>query len=108
MTAGSTSRLRDAAAFIRSKNAGPFMLTIDVFFDDDEQCARVLSSGTISPEAIARLYPVAAGDVRIIHVAQAKAIKITLPRPFAAGETGDRDVAGGQQFAPLLDLVVPL
>ena len=30
-------RLYDAAAIVRSKNAGPFAVTIDLFFADEEQ-----------------------------------------------------------------------
>lgn len=99
-------RLRDAAAMIRSKNAGPFLLTVDVFFDDDTRCRQVLDSGTVTPETVAALYGVPAGDVRIIHVPQAKAVKITIRRPLAAGDVGDNDVAGGQQFTPLLNLEI--
>jgi hypothetical protein len=46
--------------------------------------------------------------VQIVHVHQSNALKISIPRPLAAGDVGDRDVAGGQQFAPLLDLTVPV
>ena len=99
-------RLRDVAAMVRSKNAGPFLLTIDVFFDDDGSCRRITDSGAISATAIAALYGVPLEDVRIIHVPQAKAVKITIPRPLPAGDVGDNDVAGGQQFTPLLELEV--
>jgi hypothetical protein len=30
-------KLKDLATVIRSKNASPFVLTIDIFFDDDEK-----------------------------------------------------------------------
>lgn len=105
-TAQTGTRLRDIAAFIRSKNAGPFTLTIDIFFDGGEQCQRVLHSGAITPQTVAKLYGLASGDVRILHLEQANALKITFPRPLPAGDVGDRDVAGGQQFAPLIDLMV--
>jgi Domain of unknown function (DUF4387) len=99
-------RLRDAATMIRSKNAGPFLLTIDVFFDDNDWCHRVLDSGTISAMSVATLYGVPMENVRIIHVPQASAVKITIPRPLPAGDVGDNDVAGGQQFTPLLELEI--
>jgi hypothetical protein len=34
-------------------------------------------------------------------------VKITLPRPLSAGDVGDNDVAGGQQFARILDIEIP-
>lgn len=101
------TRLRELAAFIRSKNAGPFMLTIDIFFVNSTQCERVLNSGALAPETVADIYGLACEDVRVIHLPQADALKISFPRRLTAGDIGDRDVAGGQQFAPLLNLVVP-
>lgn len=100
-------RLRDLAVFIRSKNAGPFMLTIDLFFDGPAACKRVLDTRVLTQETIGALYGVRRDDVKVIHVQQANALKVSLPRPLAAGDVGDSDVAGGQQFLPLLDLVVP-
>lgn len=102
-----TTRLRDVATFIRSKNAGPFVITIDVFFADDEQARRVLDAGVLGAEVVAGLYGVPATEVVVLHMPPAAAVKISLPRPLPAGDVGDRDVAGGQQFVPLLDLEVP-
>ena len=100
------NRLRDLAVFVRSKNAGPFMLTIDLFFDGATECQRVVDAGRLTPERVAAIYRIEAATVKIIHVAPANALKISFPRPLAAGDVGDCDVAGGQQFAPLLDLEI--
>lgn len=101
-----TVRLRDLAIFVRSKNAGPFMLTLDFFFRDAADCERVAQSGVLSAEGVARVYGVPADSVAIIPVPQASAIKVSFPRVLPAGDIGDCDVAGGQQFVPLLDLPV--
>jgi Domain of unknown function (DUF4387) len=101
------TRLRDLAVCIRSKNAGPFMLTIDLFFSGPADCRRVIDGHVLTPDKIAAIYKVPAATIQIIHVAQANALKVSLPRARAAGEVGDCDVAGGQQFAPLMNLVVP-
>lgn len=100
------TRLRDLAVFVRSKNAGPFMLTIDLFFDGPADCRRVIDSGAITPRKISDLYGVAEETVKIIHVPPANALKVSFPRPLAAGDIGDADVAGGQQFVPLLNLEI--
>ena len=100
-------RLRDLAVFIRSKNAGPFMLTIDIFFNSAADCRRVIESRILSTAAVAAIYRIEPASVQIIHVQQSNALKISIPRPLAAGDVGDRDVAGGQQFSPLLDLTIP-
>jgi hypothetical protein len=107
MSKADSARLRDIAVFVRSKNAGPFVLTIDIFFGSQADCRRVLESEILSERNIASIYRIDASSVRLIHVAQSNALKISIPRPLAAGDVGDRDVAGGQQFAPLLDLTVP-
>ena len=39
--------IRDIAAVCKSKNAGPFDLTIDVVFDSDEMYERVRATGVL-------------------------------------------------------------
>lgn len=46
------------AELVRSKNAGPFWLTLDVFFGDDASYARVATSPQLSADVIAREYRV--------------------------------------------------
>ena len=49
------TRLGDVAKVIRSKNAGPLLLTIDVIFGDEETYEKVLASGVLDARAIAKL-----------------------------------------------------
>jgi hypothetical protein len=103
------STLGELAQVFRSKNAGPFLITIDVMFDSAETFERVTASKAISPAAVAARYGVEAADVRVVDYPRAKAIKITLPRLWGArgaGSIGDRDVYGAQQHAPLLSLAI--
>lgn len=102
-----SKRLRDVAACVRGKNAGPFIVTIDVFFPDVETYDRVVAAAVLTPDIIAPLYGVNAHVVHVIRVPQALAIKVSLPRPRPAGDVGERDVAGGQQFARVLDILIP-
>lgn len=96
-------RLVDVAEVIRSKNSGPFELTLDVIFRDWDIYRRVCAAGVFTPEAIARLYGIEAREVLgIIRFDPAKAIKINLRRPIPSGSPGDTDVYGAQQHAPLL------
>lgn len=106
MAMAETRRLRDIAVFVRSKNAGPFVLTIDIFFDSAETCRAVIEGGSLAADRVAQIYRVPVEGIRVIHVLQANAIKLSIPRPLVAGDIGDRDVAGGQQFAPILDLMI--
>lgn len=99
-------RLRDLAKFIRSKNAGPFILTIDLMFDDEQSYSRAVRSGAISPATIAELYRIDQSRITVFEVPEAYAIKVSFPRALAAGDVGDSDVAGGQQYAPIVDLLI--
>lgn len=98
-------RLSDIAQVIRSKNAGPRRLTLDVMFANDADYQRVAQSPALSQEAIGKLYRIPAELVAVIPYPLGRAIKITLPRD-TAGDPGDRDVYGAQQHAPLLGIEI--
>ncbi|HET6237801.1 MAG TPA: DUF4387 domain-containing protein [Acetobacteraceae bacterium] len=98
-------RLSDIAQVIRSKNAGPRRLTLDIMFASDTDYQRVVQSPALSREAIGLLYRIPSEDVTVIPYPLGRAIKITLPRD-TAGDPGDRDVYGAQQHAPLLGIEI--
>lgn len=103
-----TIPLLELARVIRSKNAGPFELTLDILFWDQAGFERAQASGALSPQAIARLYQVPEDRVLSVHFyAPALAYKATLVRTISSGTVGDSDVFGAQQHAPLLDVMVP-
>lgn len=97
-------RLMDLARVARSKNAGPLQLTFDLMFATEADYARALKAEGLTPARVAPLYGVSPNAVRVIPYPPALAIKITLPRPTAAGGPGDRDVYGAQQHVPLLEI----
>ncbi len=101
-------RLYDIAEVLRSKNAGPLSITLDLLFADEATYRRVADSEALTPGVVADLYELAVEDVRIVHFDAANAIKITLPRKGpTSGAPGDRDVYGAQQHGPLIDLMIP-
>jgi hypothetical protein len=102
------ARIRDIARVCKSKNAGPFELTIDVVFDNAEVFRRVKATNVLGPALFARLYNVPAEHVLFTPYDAAFAFKATLPRLVPAGEFGDTDVYGCQQAAPLLDVDIPI
>ncbi len=74
-------KLSDLATVIRSKNAGPFLITLDVFFRDDETFRLVRDSGAITRHVIAEAYRIEEDDIHeITFFAPAAALKITLKR----------------------------
>ena len=102
------ARIRDIAVTCRSKNASPFLLTLDVVFRNRETFEKVRASGVISAELISRLYSVPVKDVLLVEYPPANAIKATIPRLHGSGDVEDTDVYGAQQHAPLMDVEVPV
>ena len=97
-------QLKDIANVIRSKNAGPFELTLDVLLKDEEMFEKLKAANVINKAVIAKLYQIPEADVlSIVYFPNAKAIKATIVRPLASGALGERDVYGAQQHAPLVN-----
>ena len=102
------ARLYDLAEVVRSKNAGPLYITLDLIFPDAPSYRRALDSGVLTPELMSRLYDVPLAQVQIVSFDAANAIKVTIPRTGpTSGAPGDRDVYGAQQHVPLIDIMIP-
>jgi hypothetical protein len=99
-------RLLDYAKTLRSKNAGAFLLTIDVVMKTPEAFREIVDRNVLTPERIGALYGLPPESVSIIPYPAATAIKITFPRYAPSGETGDSDVYGAQQHVPIMMLAV--
>lgn len=96
--------LKDVASVIRSKNAGPYELTLDVILKEQETFDKMREKEIINPSVIAKLYQIPEADVLgIVYFPNAKAIKATIVRPLPSGAMGERDVYGAQQHAPLVN-----
>ncbi|EPR21263.1 hypothetical protein L905_07135 [Agrobacterium sp. TS43] len=102
-----SASLIDIATVVRSKNSGPFEMTLDIIFNSPEIYNEVKLSQAIDSGLISRLYGVSEADrIKIIAFDPASAIKITFPRRIASGNIGDTDIYGAQQHAPLLSLQI--
>lgn len=96
--------LGELATFMTSKNAGPFLVTIDTIFTSQRQYERVRDAKVLTPEIVAKLYRRNVHDVLgIYYFDPAKAIKVTLRRAVPSGSPGDTDVYGAQQHVPLMN-----
>lgn len=100
--------VKDIAKVCKSKNAGPFSLTIDVVFDDKALYEKVKATGVLNAKLFAGLYGVREDQVLFTPYDPALAFKATLPRAIVAGDVGDTDVYGAQQHAPVLDVDIPV
>lgn len=100
--------LGQLAKFLRSKNAGPFKLTLDIFFNNSQDYEKVKTSGVINRGFISKLYMLEnQDDISIIEFDPATAIKISFPRRIPSGNIGDSDIYGAQQHAPLYEIEIP-
>lgn len=100
--------LYEMTDILRSKQAGPFELTLDAMFASRADFLRARDSGVVTPELIASLYSISTSDVRVIVWSeQALALKITIPRSSPSGDPGERDVYGAQQHSPLESVHIP-
>lgn len=99
-------KLADVAQVLRSKNAGPFCVTIDVMFEDDAAYQLVADSHVLSAVRMADLYRIPVERVNVLHHPLTRAIKINLYLPVSAGSMNCMDVYGCQYHVPLLDLPI--
>lgn len=94
----------ELAHLVRSKNAGPFWQTLDVFLDDDASYEAVAGAPALDPVVIGPLYGVDPATVRIFRLPSIRIVKVSFPRRAAQGGIADRDMHAGQQHVPLARL----
>lgn len=94
------ANLRDKVFKIRSKNAGPFTVTVDIFCRNQTNLKRIL--GLLDDDILSRLYNVEKDNFEIFEVPDLNVIKISFPRTHIQGSRLDRDMHGAQ-FAELLN-----
>ncbi|KAH8901227.1 hypothetical protein GQ53DRAFT_707521 [Thozetella sp. PMI_491] len=101
-------KLEKLARIVRSKNSGPFELTLDVMFDDREVYQRAKAADLLTNDTIKKLYGIEDSDILTnMYFDPALAWKCTIKRPWAQGSVGERDTLGTQQHAPLLGITFP-
>lgn len=99
-------RLDEIATTIRSKNAGPCLLTLDLMFPSRDVFEFVCERLPDLQVQVSNRYAKPLEQIRIFAYEPALSIKITLPRDVVSGDVGDRDVYGAQQHAALLDVAI--
>lgn len=97
-------KVGEICCHVRSKNAGPFWITMDIAFPDAASFDRYAGSRTLQPEAIGALYGVEPSQVKCFLVRDLSVLKISYPRHRPQGGVMERDMHGGQQYIRLLDV----
>ncbi|MEO8104622.1 MAG: DUF4387 domain-containing protein [Betaproteobacteria bacterium] len=104
-----TQKLSTLAKTIRSKNAGVDLITFDIIFTERRTYERVKTSGVLTRESVACLYGIGLERISdFVEFDPGNAIKFTITRVRPSGSAGDPDIFGAQQYAPLLDIEVPV
>ena len=86
--------LRTVARRIRSKNAGPFWITIDVFCDSPDVLARVAAA--LPAERVAGHLQLNPAHLKRFEMPTLNVLKLSFPRPHPQGSLRDRDMHGAQ------------
>lgn len=99
------TRLGDVVEKIRSKNAGPFWVTIDIFCGSENAYCIACS---VSLARLAQLYKVPEESIKRFEIDNLKVIKVSIPRPLVQGSRFDRDMHGAQAAHLLNEMVLDL
>ncbi len=91
---------------IRSKNAGPFWITVDVFCGDDETYQKM--NTLLSSNMIAELYRVPVETLKRFAIPGLSVLKFSFPRSVVQGGRFDRDMHGAQMSVLLAELDLAL
>ena len=90
---------------VRSKNAGPFWVTIDIFCGSTEAFQRI--SGGLSTSAVAQAFDMPSQVIKRFDIADLCVVKLSLPRPAIQGTAVDRDMHGAGWGPLVAELQVP-
>lgn len=97
-------KLREVCRHVRSKNAGPYWITVDLFFADKELFDRYADSPEIGAAAVGTLLGVDGAQIKRFALSDLYVVKLSYPRQHAQGGAIERDMHGGQQYVRLLDV----
>jgi len=94
----------EICSYVRSKNAGPFWVTFDLFFDNAGDFQRYARHPAIGPKTFERLFGANPDQVKSFPVESLNMVKISCVRPTPSGSRVERDLHSGQMFVRLLDI----
>jgi len=95
-------QLGDLVLNVRSKNAGPYWVTIDVFCGGEKVYAQLAELLTSS--FVASIYQQPADKLKRFELPELYVLKFSFPRPVVQGSRYDRDMHGAQYSVLLAEL----
>ncbi len=97
-------RLGDIVPKVRSKNAGPFWLTIDIFCGNTATFTQ--TSRQLKTRAVAEALDMDQFQIKRFDIADLNVIKLSMPRPSTQGASTDRDMHGASFGQLIQDLMI--
>lgn len=96
--------VNDAVSSVRSKNAGPFWITIDLFCGSEVNFNHLCQQLHTSQIADALKTPEA--HIKRFDISSLNVIKFSVPRPVVQGHRTDRDMHGAQWAVLIAELPI--
>ena len=98
------AELGDLVQKVRSKNAGPFWLTIDIFCGNETAFQKV--QRCLADSAVAQVLGTPMQELKRYDIPSLHVIKYSLPRPYTQGAADDRDMHGASWASLVAELEV--
>ncbi|MEM8977947.1 MAG: DUF4387 family protein [Pseudomonadota bacterium] len=98
-------KLKSLVEKVRSKNAGPFWITVDIFCHSDGSLEQI--SEQIPTTLIAELYKVDATEILRFELKDLDVLKLSFPRPIFQGTKEDRDMHGAAYAHIIEEIELP-
>jgi hypothetical protein len=99
-------KVQDIVREVRSKNAGPFWVTLEIFCDDDASYQIIKNSPNVTKEKVALLYRVNPEATKCFYCDSIFAVKFSFPRSKPSGHKYENDMHTGQQYIRLAELEI--
>ena len=97
-------RLKDVAQKVRSKNAGPFWLTIDIFCGTPEAYEIVVEK--LKTSQVSKSFDTPEQTIKRFDISDLNVVKFSIPRPEIQGSIHDRDMHGASWAALLSEVEI--
>lgn len=97
-------RVAEIAKKVRSKNAGPFWVTVDIFCGSSEAYGRLVQA--LPDTLLAKVYGQPEQLLKRFDIPDLNVIKVSFPRPVVQGSRDDRDMHGAQWAHLLAELEI--
>ncbi|MEM9581699.1 MAG: DUF4387 family protein [Pseudomonadota bacterium] len=98
------AKLKDHVQKVRSKNAGPFWLTIDICCGSPDAYEFIVEK--LETARVAQVFDTSAQNLKRFDISDLNVVKFSLPRPEVQGSVLDRDMHGASWAALLSEIEI--